>query len=166
MKPTCPPSRRLNPPGASDPKNKAAAAAESCLPTNSSAGEIVKSVGTKAEIGFSQSEVLHNSSEFGKLNPEAPATGLTTGEQPNPILGGSNRKTTMNNKRTQEVLSNQNIAGNRPPQVTAGPGIGTLFGLLPAKHNVSSEPSKSIEAFDRYLKMHRKSGQEGCFREN
>ena len=54
MKPTCPPLRRLNQLGASDPKNRVAVAAESCLLTNSSAVEKVKSAESGAESDFSQ----------------------------------------------------------------------------------------------------------------
>ncbi len=96
MKPTCPLSRRLNPPQAALNQAKGdPATTETDLPTNSSAGETIKSVGTGAEIGFSQSEALHNPSEFGKLNPEAPAAGTTTGEQPT-NLGASKRRVVVN----------------------------------------------------------------------
>lgn len=111
MKPTCPPLRHLNPPGASDPKNRAAVAAESCLPTNSSAVEKVKSAESGAEMGFSQNGLLYIPSEFGKLNPEAPATGTTTGEQ-STNLGASTRRARMSHAENN-LCSNAHIGNSR-----------------------------------------------------
>lgn len=54
MKLTSPLSRLVDPPHATDQKNRAVLAVESCLSPNSSIAERFKSVGTKAEIGFSQ----------------------------------------------------------------------------------------------------------------